>query len=189
MTRKVHHRRKLQYAFGTLVGLVVAAVLVFVLVFYLPARREYTDLEAATLELRAGIVQRQAQLDRLEDAEHRLSSAREGRELFLSSSLVSREMGYSALLPDLVDMARRAGIERPGASYQISDDPIYGVYPVEVLQPIRGSYPAVRRFIEELETSPRFFLIDSISMAQSGSDVGGLEVDLMMSTFFADYHE
>lgn len=189
MTR-VHHRRKQQYALAGFVGIVVAGVTLFFLFFYLPARVEYAGLERTILELRAGVVERTQTLKRLEDAERRLANAREGRDLFLSSSLVSRERGFAALLPDLSAMASRAGIERPGAAYQISDTPMYGVYPVEIIEPIRGDYASVRQYIEELETSERFFILDSLSMGRSGEGNGAdLDVQLMMSTFFAESHE
>lgn len=187
---KIYQRRKQQYVFVTFVGLVVVSVLLFCLIFYLPVRSEYTDLGGTIAELQAGIFQRRQTLERLEDAEHRLANAGESRSLFLSSNLVSREEGYAALLPDLVAMARRAGIERPGAQYLISDAPMFGVYPVEILEPVRGSYAAVIRYIEQLETSERFFLLDSISMGRAGEGEGDpLEVELMMSTFFADQHD
>lgn len=187
---KVRPRRRQQYVLATLVAVVGAAVWLFLLVFYLPVRAEYSGLEATLLELRAGIVERTRALERLENAERSLRNAQESRSLFLSSNLVSREEGYAALLPDLVAMARRAGIERPGAQYLIADAPMYGVYPVEILEPIRGSYASIRAYIEELETSDRFFLLDSIAMGRAGEDEGNLlEVQLMMSTFFADSHE
>jgi hypothetical protein len=184
---KVHQRRKLQYVFAVFTGTVVLAVALFSLVFYLPARAGYSDLESKILELRAGFVQRTAALESLEGAESRLANANESRSVFLSSNLVSREMGYAALLPDLDAMARRAGVERPGARYQISDEPVYGVYPVEILMSVSGDYASVRDFIEELERSERFFLIDSLTMGRMES--GELEVELLISTFFADYHE
>jgi hypothetical protein len=182
---KLHHRRKLQYVFGGLVGGAVLAVLLFFLVFHLPVRREYSGLEESIAGLRAGIVRDKMLLEELEGVEQRLANASESRQVFLSSNLVSRELGYAALIPDLVAMAESAGIERPGASYQISDEPMYGIYPVEILQPLQGSYSGMRRFIEQLESSDRFFLLDSLAMGRN--DDGDLEVELLISAFFADH--
>lgn len=184
----MYQRRKQQYVFASFVSVVVILVALFYLVFYRPVRSEYSSLQASILELRAGIVQRRGELERLENAEHRLENAGEARSVFLSSNLVSRGVGYAALLPDLVAMARRAGIQRSGAAqFLTSDEPMYGVYPVQILEPVRGTYSSVRRYIEELETSERFFLLDSISMSRAEEGGGGqLDAQLTMSTFFAD---
>ena len=185
---RVYPRRKQQYAFAVLVGLVVVAVVLFFALFYLPVRAEYAGLDAAILELRAGIVQEKGTLERLEAAERRLEEAKEGRALFLSSSLVPRELGYAAMLPELDQMARSAGIERGRVQYDIGSLPQFGVYPVAILMPARGNYASVRRFIELLETSEKFFLLDSIAMIQAeGGAAGELDVQLTMSTFFADH--
>jgi hypothetical protein len=185
---RVYQRRKQQYIFATMVGVVVVAVLLFFVLFYLPIRAEHSGLESAILELRAGIAQRQVALERLEDAEVRLAAARAGRAEFLSSHLVSREMGFAELLPDLDAMARVSGIQRGLEQYDIGDEPQFGVYPVAILMPARGNYAAVRRFIEELETSDRFFLLDSIGMVRSeDGPAGQLDVQLSMSTFFSEY--
>jgi hypothetical protein len=167
------------------VGGAVLAVVLFFLIFYLPVRSEYSGLGESIAELQAGIGQRTLALEDLEDAERRLANASESRALFLSANLVSRELGYAALIPDLVGMADRAGVDRPSGSFNISDEPIFGLYPVEIFQPSQGSYVGVRRFIEELESSERFFLLDSL--AKGRTEEGDLEVELLISTFFADY--
>jgi Tfp pilus assembly protein PilO len=188
--KKTHSRRKQQYAFAVLTALIVAAVAVFYLLFYRPVHSEHASLEETIARLQTEIIQRGEMLVRLEDAEHRLANAREARAAFLSSSLFSREEGYAALIPDLVAMARRSGIEIPGAQHQylIADEPMFGVYPVQILEPVRGDYASIRRYIQEIEASPRFFLIDSIAMQRAGEgDSDALDVELAMSTFFAAY--
>ena len=62
---KTVQRRKQQYVFASIVGVVVAAVFLFFLLFYLPVRSEHSGLESTILELRAGIVQQSSALDRL----------------------------------------------------------------------------------------------------------------------------
>ena len=84
-------------------------------------------------------------------------------------------------------MARASGIERGLEQYDIADVPQFGVYPVAILMPARGTYSSVRHFIEELETSERFFLLDSIGMVRSEDGGGELDIQLSMSTFFADH--
>lgn len=183
---RAYQRRRQQYFFAGAVCAVVIAVALFFFFFYLPVRAEHRNLESTILDLRAGIVERQASLERLQDAERRLAEAREGRSQFLASTLVPRELGFAALLPDLDSMARSSGIERGIEQYEIADTPQFGIFPVAILMPARGSYASVRRFIEQLETSERFFLLDSISMTRSDNGTD-LDVQLSMSTFFADH--
>lgn len=184
---KTYQRRKQQYVFAVLTGLVVLNVAAFYLLFYRPVRSEYSNLETTIARLQSEILQRRNTLERLEDAEYRMGKAQEARQVFLSSNLVSREAGYAALLPDMAAMARRSGVQHSQAQYLIADAPMYGVYPVQILEPVRGSYDEVRRYIRELESSSRFFLLDSIAIQRGEGASGELEVELAMSTFFADY--
>lgn len=184
---KTYQRRKQQYVFAVLTGLVVLNVAVFYLFFYRPVHSEFANLERTVARLQGEILQRRNTLERLEDAEHRLENAQESRQVFLSSNLVSREEGYAALLPDMAAMARRSGVQHSEAQYLIADEPMYGVYPVQILEPVRGRYDAIRRYIRELEASSRFFLLDSISIQRAEGSSDELEVELAMSTFFAEY--
>jgi Tfp pilus assembly protein PilO len=183
---KTHQRRKQQYVFAVLTALAVLNVAAFYLLFYRPVRSEFANLEASIARLQGEIIQRRNTLERMEDAERRLENAQEARQVFLSSNLVSRESGYAALLPDMAAMARRSGVQHSEAQYLIADAPMYGVYPVQILEPVTGSYDAVRRYIRELEASSRFFLLDSIAIQRGEGASNQLEVELAMSTFFAE---
>jgi Tfp pilus assembly protein PilO len=172
--------------FAVLTALAVLNVAAFYLLFYRPVRSEFANLEASIARLQGEIIQRRNTLERMEDAERRLENAQEARQVFLSSNLVSRESGYAALLPDMAAMARRSGVQHSEAQYLIADAPMYGVYPVQILEPVTGSYDAVRRYIRELEASSRFFLLDSIAIQRGEGASNQLEVELAMSTFFAE---
>ena len=53
-----------------------------------------------------------------------------------------------------------------------------------------GEYPAIRRFIYEIETSQSFLVVRSAALAQAnvekGSTSGSLQVVLQISTFYLE---
>ena len=50
---------------------------------------------------------------------------------------------------------------------------------------LSGTYPDIRAFIHQLETSPEFVVIDNIELGQ-GADGGPLNVTLHLSTYYRD---
>jgi hypothetical protein len=54
---------------------------------------------------------------------------------------------------------------------------------VDILAVVDGDYPSVVRFINDLEHSDTFYVLDGLSLASSGSG-GQLKLNLQLRTYF-----
>jgi hypothetical protein len=90
--------------------------------------------------------------------------------------------GYSVLIDDLGTLARNAGIRTEGFSFRQQAPDKRGVTQIEISTTVDGDYASVVKFIDSLERSESFYILDSLSLA-SGS-AGGLKLNLQLRTFF-----
>ena len=90
--------------------------------------------------------------------------------------------GYSALEDDLGVLARTAGLRTEGLSFRQKPTDKAGVTEIEIGATVDGDYPSVVRFIDVLERSPNFYILDSLSLAAGSA--GELKLNLQLRTFF-----
>jgi hypothetical protein len=90
--------------------------------------------------------------------------------------------GYSALVDDLGTLARSAGIRTEGFSFRQQPPDKRGITQIEISTTVDGDYPSVVKFIDSLERSDSFYILDSLSLA-SGT-AGALKLNLQLRTFF-----
>lgn len=89
--------------------------------------------------------------------------------------------GYSALEDNLGELARSAGIRTEGLSFRQKPPDKRGVTEIEIGTTVDGDYPSVVKFIDSLERSKDFYILDSLSLAPSS---GMLKLNLQLRTFF-----
>ena len=184
--KHLYRRQKQQYVFGGFIGVVgVVSVLSF-LILYLPVRADSLRLQEAIDRLERENIERTGELERLVSADSQLDDARRERLRFLAARLIPRDQGFAALLPDLERLAELTGIQRNQVLYEPDTVPQFGVYSVRINIPVRGSYAAVTRFIRELESADKVFILDSIGLNRAGSgDQEDLDLSLRLTTFFS----
>ena len=90
--------------------------------------------------------------------------------------------GYSALEDDLGVLARTAGLRTESLSFRQEAADKGGVSAIQIGATVDGDYPSVVRFIDSLERSENFYILDSLSLA-AGSP-GQLKLNLQLRTFF-----
>ncbi len=90
--------------------------------------------------------------------------------------------GYSALEDDLGALARTAGLRTEGLSFRQHPADKRGVTEIEIGATVDGDYPSVVRFIDGLERSDNFYILDSLSLAAGSA--GQLKLNLQLRTFF-----
>ena len=89
--------------------------------------------------------------------------------------------GYSFLEDDLGTLARNAGIRAEGLSFRQQAEDKRGVTEIQISITVDGDYAGVVKFIDSLERSDNFYILDSLSLAPGS---GGLKLNLQLRTFF-----
>jgi Tfp pilus assembly protein PilO len=117
-----------------------------------------------------------------QDIEKRLPEIQQQCDAFFKEQLSPAAGGYSAVVADLGEVAGKAGLRTSGVSYNQRPVKDRGVVEVEVAATVEGDYPSLVRFINGLERSERFYLVDKLALASSTS--GGIKLTLELRTYF-----
>lgn len=101
---------------------------------------------------------------------------------FFQKEIVSAQSGYSALSENFGDLARAAGVRASNITYRTGNPDKRGVIEIEIGATVSGDYANIVRFINGLEHSDTFYVLDSLTLGAGSS--GGLGLNLHLRTFF-----
>jgi len=101
---------------------------------------------------------------------------------FFQQAIMPAQSGYSALSEDFGALAHAAGVRTANITYRESLPDKRGVIQVEIGATVSGDYPNIVRFINGLEHSDTFYVLDSLTLGGSGG--GGLGLNLHLRTYF-----
>jgi hypothetical protein len=103
-------------------------------------------------------------------------------DTFLHDQLPPVASGYSSVVDNLGEVARTAGLRTENVSYRQHDPDNHGIIVVEIGATVNGDYPSVVRFINGLERSNNFYVLDGLQLAESS--VGNVKLNLRLRTYF-----
>ena len=123
-----------------------------------------------------------ADVRRAIEIRHRLPEVQRSGDQFFTEQLRETASGYSAIEDDLGSLAQKAGLRTDRIVYRQREISSRGVVEVEVATAVEGDYPSVVNFINGLERSNNFYLLDSLTLASSTG--GSLRLNLQLRTYF-----
>jgi Tfp pilus assembly protein PilO len=166
-------RRKLKIAIGAMVAVDVLAlgIIVSPLVGSTAARK--TELNQLWQELQA----RTREVEPLRGLDKKIPVAEQQINLFYRDRLPGRE---SEIAEALGKLASQSGVKLLQAKYKFGDQEAVQLRPVLVEADIEGSYPELARFVNALERSQVFFIVDSVSLAEQN---GPVRLQLKLETY------
>ncbi len=101
---------------------------------------------------------------------------------FFQQQIAPSQSGYSALMDNLGTLARSTGVRTGNITYRAGTPDKRGVVEVEIGAAVSGDYPNIVRFINGLEHSDTFYVLDSLTLAAGST--GGLGLNLQIRTYF-----
>jgi hypothetical protein len=90
--------------------------------------------------------------------------------------------GYSAIATDLDSIASHAGIKTSGVSFKPTELKNRGVTELEITTQVSGDYPSIIKFINGLEVSQNFYLLNDLAL--DSASTGGIRLQLKLHTYF-----
>jgi type IV pilus assembly protein PilO len=170
-------------------GVTAALALLFALdlalvIFVWQGGREGTEqkrVQRDRLELQAKLLK--ADVARGEKIKASLPQVGKDCDGFYQSDFLPASSGYSAVVADLTEITRKAGLKTGSVSFAQKELKDHGVTQVVVKTTVEGDYPALIEFIHALERSKNFYLLDNLSLASGGSSPG-IKLNLDLRTFF-----
>jgi hypothetical protein len=111
-----------------------------------------------------------------------LPQAGEDAEAFYQDSFLDSSTGYSRIESDLGAIAAQAGVRTSGFAFKQKATKEPGITQVSVTTALDADYPAVIKFINGIERSKNFYLLDRMEITSVST--GGLRLELELHAFF-----
>jgi Tfp pilus assembly protein PilO len=124
-----------------------------------------------------------ADVRRATDIEKKLAGVQREGDEFFKRELRAASSGYSSVVADLGSLAKNAGLKTSDVTFRQQELASRGVTEVQVSATVEGDYPSLVSFINGLERSPNFYVLDSLMLASS-SQAGSLKLNLQLRTYF-----
>jgi Tfp pilus assembly protein PilO len=167
-------RRQVKAALVIMGALDVLAVIVYFspLVSSELSRRTHLD------ELWRQLQQKTREVQPLRGLDKKIPIAQKEIDQFYKDRLPSQD---SAISDAVGKLASENGVKIASIKYAVKDPEPVGVSPVEIEADMSGDYLQLVRFINALERSQLFFLVDSVSLA--GEQGGMVKLQVKMATY------
>jgi Tfp pilus assembly protein PilO len=163
-----------------LVANVAAALIVFK-----PWGGSAEDLARERTDLRHQLVSMQTQLARTRSLVSKAQTARVAGDNFLAEYTTDRRTTFSTLYAELDRVTRESGLVPRPASYEL--DQVEGsdsLFQLTISATFEGSYSSLMKFVNMLDRSPRFLIIESLTAApQQSNRADYLGVNIKLDTF------
>jgi Tfp pilus assembly protein PilO len=140
------------------------------------------ELEARQRDL-AQMLQR---LERTRNVVEKVKQAREEGDRFIGEYVLNRRTAYSTLIGEVNKLATESGM-KPKESAYAPPEPVEGSETLEQLTitgSYEGSYQSLTKFVNMLDKSSRFLIIDGMQAAPQSN--GALSVTVKLDTFIQE---
>jgi Type II secretion system (T2SS), protein M subtype b len=103
-------------------------------------------------------------------------------DTFYQESFLDSLTGYSRIEADLGDIASKSGVKIAGYTFKQKEVKDRGVTEIQMTMNLDADYPAIIQFINGLERSKNFYLLDGLHLTSVST--GSIRLDLDLHTFF-----
>jgi hypothetical protein len=133
---------------------------------------------------RLGMMEKQYRADntRLERFKAELPADEKQWDEFFTTHFHPAGAGYSAISEDLGDLSRTAGLRSDTISFHQHSPDARGLMQVDIATAVEGDYDNLVQFLNKLEHSDNFYVLDSLTLASSS--LGKLRLNVQLRTYF-----
>jgi Tfp pilus assembly protein PilO len=174
-----------KYVLATL-GVLFAFDLVFYLVAIEPLDRREAEQQALLGALERQIAAKKTDVSQMQLVVGKVAKARGEGDGLLEGITLPRRTGFSTLLAELLQAASKAGIDTREGNFDI--EPIEGTEEygmISVSANFRGEYQNLVRFLNQLDRSEQFLIIDSLA-ATPRTDSNELQFTMRLNTLLRE---
>ena len=124
-----------------------------------------------------------ADITRAETIRTTLPAVEQQCDSFFRQNFRPVNSGYSSVISNFGSLSRGAGLQAENLNFHRHEADKRGVTEVDISAVVDGDYSSVVRFVNDLEHSDTFYVLDGLSLAASGSG-GQLKLNLQLRTYF-----
>lgn len=163
-------------------GLLLLADLALVYVLWQASREGVESMRAQRSRLETQAKLLKADVARGEKIRASLPTVGKDCDAFYNSAFLDAPTGYSAIESDLGNIATKSGLKVGGLTLNQKEVKGRGVTLVTITESVDGDYPAIIQFINGLERSKNFYLLNNLQL--DTSNLGGIRLRLELRTYF-----
>jgi hypothetical protein len=167
----------------TVLGALLLANVIAALVLFKPWGGSAEDLASEQASLMNRLVVQKRTLESRKDVLSKVQRARKEGDQFLEKYILDLRTAYSTVIGDLDEAATSTGVKIKDSQFSI--DEIEGsdtLGMMTVSANYEGEYGNLTRFVNQVDRSPRFFIIESIQAAPQATS-GLINVTLRLNVF------
>ena len=90
--------------------------------------------------------------------------------------------GYSAISEDFGKLSQSAGLRTDALSFREHNPDARGLMQIDIGTAVEGDYESLVKFLDKLEHSDNFYVLDSLTLASN--NLGKLRLNLQLRTYF-----
>lgn len=99
-------------------------------------------------------------------------------------NLPSSNSVSSTISAELGDISKKSGVQLTGIAFKDKELPVYNITEREMEASVSGQYDNVVKFLNGLQKSQNFYVVDSLELGSETNAPNQLRVGLRMRTFF-----
>jgi type IV pilus assembly protein PilO len=168
-----HTRRKLKITIGVMAGVSVITLGVL----FSPLVGSTTTRQQELAQLSAQVQAKSRQIDPLRGLDKKIPLATQQIDQFYKDRFTSHDSDVAEVLETL---AKETGVKLDSVKFKTGDPDPVGLRPMEIETSIKGDYQPIVKFINGLERSKVFFILDSVGIAQQN---GPLQLQMKLETY------
>lgn len=149
---------------------------------WVTSRQSSADMRAELTHLKLEARLREADVARGRKIRASLPRVGEECKQFYQDKFLSPGTGYSSIDADLSEIATKAGLRISNTAYKEADAGTHGVKELAITASVDGSYASVIQFINGLEQSRNFYLLNDLQLTSAKG--GAIKLNLKLRTFF-----
>ncbi len=124
----------------------------------------------------------EADVRRVSAIRDRLSEVQRDADKFYADEFLPAGKGYSSIIADLSKISKSSGLGTSNVQFKERTLETRGVTEITVTATVEGQYVSLVRFINGLERSSNFYLLDGLTLASSTG--GNIKLNLQLRTYF-----
>jgi len=119
---------------------------------------------------------------RLEGFRRELPADEKQWDDFYTANFRPSGAGYSAISGDLGGLSRSAGLRMDTITFHQHEADARGLIEVDIVTSVEGDYESLISFLNKLQRSDNFYVLDSLTLASS--EPGKVRLNLQLRTYF-----
>lgn len=166
-------RKKLKITIGVMVGISVASVGVL----FSPLVGSTSSRQQELNQLRAQLTSKNRQVEPLRGLDKKIPLAMQQIDDFYKTRFSAHDSDVAETLGNL---SKVTGVKIETAKYKADDPEPVGLRRVEIEASIKGDYQPLMKFLNGLERSKVFFIVNSIGLATQN---GPIQLEMKLETY------